>query len=435
MEIKEILDEKNYQFVSQKINIISKILSRNKENTSKLNQEIEETPNFLSMNSTYRYYIKLSNLNKSESIKTDGMDAIFQKAKFFTDNSDDLDEKGQNWNSTDGKTYFLIKHFINVNNTNWLIQVGLDTSYEKGRLIEYRHKLVFILIGGIIIAFFLGFLITKKGMRKLHDLTNAAKEVTSSSLHKRINPKDWPYELRNLGVAFNQMLGRLEEAFLRLNQFSSDLAHELRTPVNNLLGEIEVALSKPHSQSEYEDVLHSNIEEVRRLFHIIENLLFLAKTENPKLDIQKVKLNLKDEISIVANYYQSMADDFNINIVCKGDGFFQGNSIMFRRMISNILSNSIKYSQPQKNIYIDICPSKKEEVKIIIRDEGVGMSKEHVSKIFSRFYRVDGSRTQNSGGVGLGLSIVKSIVELHHGFIHVLSEPNRGTQIEIIFPC
>ena len=434
MEIKEILDEKNYQFVSQKVNILSGLLSRVKERDNRIKQEVEEIPNYLLINSIYRYYIRLINVNTNHVIETDEMDTIFQNTKFFHEAKDDAVEKTTNWTSPEGKNYFLLQRYLQLNQTKWLIQVGLDTSYENDRLFEYKHKLVFIFVGGILMAFFLGFLITKKGMKKLYELTDAAKKVTSSSLHKRINPKDWPFELRNLGLAFNQMLDRLEEAFLRLTQFSSDLAHELRTPVNNLLGEIEIALSHTPSQGEYKEVLESNIEEVRRISHIIENLLFLARTENPKIDIKKVKLNLKKEISIVTNYYQSMADDLNVTLISEGEGDFYGNSLMIRRMMSNLISNSLKYSLPNKNIYISIVLLKNDEIKISIQDEGIGMSEEHLSKIFSRFYRVDCSRTQNSGGVGLGLPIVKSIVELHHGTIFVTSQPNHGTMVQIIFP-
>jgi two-component system heavy metal sensor histidine kinase CusS len=434
VEIKEILEEKNYQFVSQKINILSEILLQPGKNDYKLKHEVEEIPSLLSLNSIYKYYIRLKNISKNEEIKTDNMDVVFKNTSFFNKHNDKSMEESINWKSPDGKNYFLMQRKIRLNNTNWIIQVGLDTSYEKDRLLEYKNKLIIIFIIGILLAFFLGFLITKRGMKKLHDLTNAAQAVTSSSLHKRINANDWPYELRKLGMAFNQMLDRLEESFLRLKQFSSDLAHELRTPVNNLLGEIEIAISNPpQSQDEYQDILASNIEEVRRISSMIENLLFLAKTENPKLDLEKVKLNLRHEINLVKEYYQSMADDFNINIIFSGEGELYGNSIMIRRMISNLLSNSIKYSPPFKNIYINLFQDQNNVVKILIRDEGLGIPEEHLSKIFSRFYRVDGSRTQQSGGFGLGLPIVKSIVELHHGTISIMSKPNQGTLVEIIF--
>ena len=172
------------------------------------------------------------------------------------------------------------KHAVD---TPRLLQVALDISHDETLLAYYRRTLVIVLFVGIVCSAAVGTVITRKGLRPLAAITTAAQRITAAHLHERIAPTRWPQELSSLATAFDAMLDRLEDAFSRLSQFSADLAHELRTPINNLVGEAEVALARGRTLDEYQQVIESSLEEYARLSHTIESLLFLARAENPSL--------------------------------------------------------------------------------------------------------------------------------------------------------
>lgn len=273
----------------------------------------------------------------------------------------------------------------------------------------------------------------RRSLRRLHDLTETTKTITVTSLHQRIDPRSWPKELHALGLSFNQMLDRIEISFSRLMQFSGDLAHELRTPINNLIGETEVALYQSSSSEEYKKILESNLEESHRISTIIENILFLARVENPKINLKKTHILIHEEIAVVCDFYEAMIDEKNIKIICQGKATIDANSDMFRRMLSNILANALKHTLSNGIIRFDI-EEISHHVQLKISDNGVGIALEHLTKIFDRFYRVDSARSQLHGGTGLGLAIVKSIVDLHQGTINVSSAPGQGVTFTLLFP-
>ncbi len=312
-----------------------------------------------------------------------------------------------------------------------IIQIALDITYQQNIIYRYSKLLILILLSIMLVAILMGFFIAHRAMRSLHRLTETAQKITITSLHERIDPKFWPHELHSLGMAFNEMLARIENAFSQLTRFSGDLAHELRTPVNNLMGETEIALSHPHTVAEYQSVLESHLEELQRISQIMENILFLARTENPMLEIKKEYVNVSDEIAMICDFYQAMADEKNIRVTHEGNARLCVNVIMFRRALSNLLSNALKYT-PENGRVQFTTKTLDETVEITLRDNGIGIAPKHLSSLFNRFYRVDSARTRSAGGVGLGLSIVKSIVELHRGSISIASQPDHGTTITLL---
>lgn len=270
----------------------------------------------------------------------------------------------------------------------------------------------------------------KRSIRSLINMTNAAKTITASSLHQRMDADYWPQEFSELGFAFNNMLDRIEESFSRLRSFSADLAHELRTPINNLLGETEVALL--HPQTDYRQTLESNFEELKFVAAMIENLLFLAQAENPRLVLTKEKINVAEIIHRIKDYYEEIALDKNIEIDIQGHAELLFNLEMFGRMISNLLLNSLKYTDQDGKILVNISHTK-DTVEIQLKDNGIGIDKIHLPRLFDRFYRIDEARARDSGGIGLGLAIVKSIVDLHQGTIHLTSKIGVGTCFTLQF--
>lgn len=429
-----ILYEAAHQFLADEIVIIQDILENKPGNTKALEQEVEDVPNALRP-SVYHYYIRV--LDKKNVIAvTSGMDKSLQNNQFFTvEMKNSSTNISQWWQSPDNKNYLLMQStFTSIkDNNSWQIQAALDVSYQQNIIKKYRKYVYIIILFGGIFSVLIGYFISRKGMLRLSELTEKTKKITGSSLQQRIDPELWPKELKELGKAYNQMLDRIEFSINRLKQFSDDLAHELRTPINNLMGEAEVALSHVTTEEEYRNVIGSSLEELNRIYKIIENLLFLARAENPKLALEKAQLNVKQEIEVMCRYYEAVADEKNIKLHCKGNAKLHANMDMFRRMIGNLISNAIKYSKYDSEVKFDI-KTINNEIQITISDNGIGISEQHLPHVFQRFYRTSSEDSESPDSNGLGLAIVKSIVELHQGTITIESKPNKGTSITINLP-
>jgi len=300
-------------------------------------------------------------------------------------------------------------------------------------LIQDRRILMAILFAGALLSLLVGVLITRRGLRSLDELTETVRTITTSSLGKRVDPESLPKELSSLGQAFNQMLDRIEASFSRLKQMSADMSHELRTPIMNLIGQTELLLSYAHSDTDYRGAQASNLEELQRMASIIENILFLARAENPQIELTKYPISASDEIENICDYYQAAADEKQIQFIRQGEGILHADPVMFRRLMSNIVSNAVKYTR-EKGI-VTICVAEKDEkLEVTVEDTGIGIDAAHLPKLFDRFYRVDVSRTLEARGSGLGLAIAKSIVDLHRGDIWVVSELGVGSKINISLP-
>ncbi|HTM63198.1 MAG TPA: heavy metal sensor histidine kinase [Gammaproteobacteria bacterium] len=296
-----------------------------------------------------------------------------------------------------------------------------------------KRIMAFLLVTGIFSSLMMGRMITSMGFKRLGQLTETVKNITSSSLNKRISPDDFPPELMPLGSAFNDMLDRIENSFTRMKQMSADMSHELRTPITNLIGQSEILLSGSYNEAEWRAAISSNLEELQRLSLLVENILLLSRIESQQVGVTKKIIQVEAEIEKICEYYQPLAEDKQIQIHQHGKASLHGNDVMFQRLINNLLSNSIKYSHSGGMININIS----EEtgwIKLQISDTGIGIEEKHLSKIFDRFYRVDNSRDSQMKGVGLGLAIVKSIVEYHHGNISIVSQVDTGTTVSVMLP-
>jgi len=243
----------------------------------------------------------------------------------------------------------------------------------------------------------------------------------------------WPQELTALAEAFDGMLDRLEDSFARLSQFSADMAHELRTPVNNLMGEAEVSLSKPRTTEEYQHVLASSLEECERLSRLIDSMLFLARAENAETELKRSALDVRAEIETVREFYDVVAEEQGVEVACAGDGRLNADPLLFRQALGNLLSNALQYTPRGGKVTISVAHSNG-WIDIGVTDTGAGIDPEHLPRIFDRFYRADRSRSQHPQGFGLGLAIVKSILTLHGGTVAIKSTPGAGTTVVLRFP-
>ena len=301
---------------------------------------------------------------------------------------------------------------------------------------QYKRVALAIVICSTLISLAIGAQIARKGILPLRAMTVAVGRIRSGTLHERISPEDLPIELHQLALAFNQTLDSLEESFRRLAQFSSDIAHELRTPISNMLGELEVTLTKPRLGEEYHEILSSSLEECTRLKQIIESLLFLARAENRQGDFQMERVNIGAELASVIEFFEPSAAEagIDLNLAAEGELAIMAEKTLFQRVVGNLLANAIRYTRAGGKITVRLRPEDSHFVFIEVADTGIGIGPDHLKRIFDRFYRVDTDRNWATGGVGLGLAIVKGIVDLHKGRIEIASEPGGGTRVSLHWP-
>jgi two-component system heavy metal sensor histidine kinase CusS len=315
-----------------------------------------------------------------------------------------------------------------------LIVLALDITAAENRLRDYNKTLIGTLLVGALCAATLGYFITRSGLAPIRRIAKTANEIKSTRLDKKLDLADAPVELRELAAAFNGMLDRLRDSFARLSQFSSDIAHELRTPINNLLGEAQVALSRARTAEEYREALESSVEEYERLSRMIENMLFLARADDPQTKIAAVSLDVRAELEKICEFFSVIADESGVAIRCAGEGKTFVDPLLFRRAIGNLLSNALRHTPRGGEIVLEVMRGPGGAMTATVSNPGPGIPAEHLGRIFDRLYRVESSRGKTTEGAGLGLAIVKSIMELHRGSVSVESTPCGLTVFTLHFP-
>ena len=313
------------------------------------------------------------------------------------------------------------------------VAIAIDIAHHERFIAHFQQALWLYLLIGILFMALTGWWATKRGLAPIHDFVRLAGHISTSRLNDRIETEPLPLELINLGRSFNAMLERLQEAFVRLSEFSSDIAHELRTPVSNLMTESHVALSQVRSIEEYKEILYSNIEEYERLARIIADMLFLAKADNGLIVPNGKEMNLGDEIDAVVEYYEAPAAEKDIAVVREGSAKFTGDALMMRRAFSNLLSNAIRHTPVRGQILITVSAEAQDNITIRFKNPGMPIPTEALTRIFDRFYRVDPARQRETEGTGLGLPITKSIIESHGGSINAFNVES-GVCLEIRLP-
>lgn len=319
-----------------------------------------------------------------------------------------------------------------------IIQIGIDHTNENKLLSQYQKRLALVLIVSLIACTMGGYRIAYRGLAPVREITAAAQGIGSATLHERIRLEGLPSELFSLATTFNKMLIRLEESFLRLTQFSADIAHELRTPISNLRGEAEVALRQPRSHEEYQELLGSSLEEYSRLSRLIDSLLFLARTEHPKTQIKREPVLIASTLAKMSEFYDGAAHEAGIELIVltkKNEPAMVANldRILFKRAVANLVSNAIRHTTAGGRVTVE-ARTVGTDLEIEVTDTGCGISADHLPHIFNRLYRVDQARSAHSGNLGLGLAITKRIVELHGGTPRIESQIEKGTRATLTFP-
>ena len=231
-------------------------------------------------------------------------------------------------------------------------------SHEDTIISDYSKKMSIILFCGVLLSAIIGYTVAQEGLRPLKAMTMAFKGIGPKELQKRIGSREWPDEIAILADAFDKMLGRLENSFTALSQFSADLAHELRTPINNLRGEAEVALFKARTEQEYRQVLESSLEEYERLSRMIENLLFLAHADRRDALVRRSLISVHKEIGALLEYYEAMAEEKGIKVIFSGTGALEADPVCFARPL-------VTFSQMHFNTLLRVVRSRSRRRNLI----------------------------------------------------------------------
>jgi two-component system heavy metal sensor histidine kinase CusS len=332
---------------------------------------------------------------------------------------------------TGAKLFSLVALKEESGGRNYTIQIAQDRSSDEQVKRNFAVLLIIVLSGSVLASSLIAITVTKRGLRPLGEMTRSLGRIGPTHLKERVAPADWPRELQPLAIAFDEMLKRLDDSFTRLSQFSADLAHELRTPIANMLGEAQVALSRDRSSAEYRETIESTIGECERLSRIVDNLLFVARADAAREPVERERFNARAAVEKIAAFYETIAEDHHVAISCKGEGQISADPALFERAVGNLVDNALRFTPENGSVQIALAEHAT-DFEVAVSDNGTGIAPEHLPRVFDRFYRAESSR--GSDGAGLGLALVKSIVDLHGGTARIQSEPDRGTTVTLIFP-
>jgi len=428
------LDRSTELFLGDKLNVLRTMLSERPDDWDALREEIE-------LESAARryeqFYIRLLDDHGTPLLTTPDMEESLDLAEVARQTH------GQDGpvliKGKQGRLFRITAASVPVGSSltkTDTIQIAVDMSQQEEFLARYRQWFWTILVATFAIFPLIGYQVARHGIRPLEEMATTMRHIRSTNLRERILPEGYPSELASLAGPFNEMLDRLEESFERISRFSADIAHDLRTPVNNIRGEAEVALARARTVEEYRDVLDSCLEEAVRLSDLISDLLFLARAESPLTHLRRERVDVGQLLCGVRDYYEVSAAEGGVTFstaVPAEPVIAELDRTLLQRAVGNLVSNALTHTPPGGSVVLEAC-AEPSAIRIDVSDTGVGIPSEALPKVFDRFFRVDTSRSQASGGTGLGLAIVQSIMLLHGGKVEIASQLGRGTKVTLRMP-
>ncbi|MDD2810531.1 heavy metal sensor histidine kinase [Rhodoferax sp.] len=329
------------------------------------------------------------------------------------------------------------------------VAAGIDIGHHQAFMQAFLHTLWWFVAGGAVLTAVLSGWAVRRGLAPLLEMRTQAQGITAQQLGHRLHLQHLPVEMAELAQSLNNMLARLEDAFTRLSAFSSDIAHELRTPVSNLMTQTQVALSRARSADDYRNVLESNLEEFERMARMMADMLLLAKADHGLVLPRLETLDMAQEVRTVLDYFEMLAEEKNLSLQLTGDATLMADRLMLRRALSNLISNAVRHAVAGSVIRVEL-QNLADQLEISVTNQGETIAPEHLERVFDRFFRVDPARQrghevaqegqqemdsatpQRAGhavypaaraeGTGLGLAITRSIVQAHGGRISAQSD-------------
>ncbi|MCC6140712.1 MAG: HAMP domain-containing protein [Nitrospira sp.] len=320
-------------------------------------------------------------------------------------------------------------------NLLYIVQVG--TSMESIDDTLRRLLLVLLVTMPIALAVSLasGWFLAGRALRPVDAITLAAQRIAAGDLSQRLTASTASDEIGRLASMFNDMIGRLDVSFRQIRQFTSDASHELRTPLTVMKGETELTLRRPRPLGDYQTVLESNLEEIDRMTHIVDELLFLSRADMGEVKMETLPVSLESLVEDIHRQATLLGQDRNIAVTLGTvqPAVVQGDELRLRELLLNLVENAIKYSHPDGTVEISLVADGA-NARLSVTDRGIGIAPDDLPRIFHRFFRTDGARAHTKKGTGLGLAICAWIAETHKGRIDVTSEPGAGSTFTVTLP-
>jgi two-component system, OmpR family, heavy metal sensor histidine kinase CusS len=429
------LEKSTDLFLADKVHVLRTMLRERPEDQDALREEVELES---AARQYERFYIRLLDDRNTQLLMTPGMANQLDLAQLAS-KTQRRPERTIRMNGRDGRAFRVTSAAAQVGfpaTQTDTLQIAVDVSQKEELLARYRVWFWAILLATFVIFPLVGDQIARHGIRPVEEMATTARHISSTNLRERILPAGYPSELASLAGTFNEMLDRLEESFERISRFSADIAHDLRTPVNNIRGEAEVALARARSAGEYRDVIESCLEEAVRLSDLIGDLLFLARAESPLSHLRRERVDVGELLGGIREYYEASAADGDVSLttVVAGEPVIaEVDRTLLQRAVGNLVSNALAHTPPGGEVVLGT-NADSSTLRIEVSDTGIGIPAEALPKVFDRFFRVDSSRSHGSGGTGLGLAIVKSIALLHGGNVVIASQPGQGTRVTLQMP-
>lgn len=305
------------------------------------------------------------------------------------------------------------------------VLVAVETEKHAQFMRELNRSLLLYALLAVLLSGMLGWLAAYKAMAPLRAMKAQATTISAHKLDTRMSLESVPVEMADLATEFNHMLDRLQEDFQRLSSFSADLAHELRTPINNLMTQTQVALASKRDANFYRDILASNAEEFQRLARMVSDMLFLAKTERGVDLPTPERFAAEEEVRALLEFYEAVAAEKGVRLTQSGTGQLRADRLMFRRALSNLLSNALRHTHEKGEVSVRI-DATADAARVTVENSGTDIDPRALPRLFDRFYRADSARSHgDSDGIGLGLAITRAIVEAHGGTATVHSAQGR----------
>src|SRR5580692_6797881 len=371
------LEKSTELFLGDKLHVLRTMLRERPDDTDALREEVElET----AARRYEHFYIRLLDERNTPLMTTPGMaeeidlSQLAQRTRGHPDVA--IPMKGSH-----GQAFRVTTAGAQVGSTpghTITIQIAIDVSQKEAFLARFRLVFWVIVLGTLAIFPLVGYQIARQGIRPVEEMAATARRISSTHLGERILTEGYPFELASLAATFNEMLDRLEDSFDRISKFSADIAHDLRTPVNNIRGEAEVALARARTVDEYRDALESSLEESVRLSDLIGNLLFLARAESPLAHLRREQINVAELLDGVQEYYEASAADSGILLSTRFGHepvIAELDRTLMQRAIGNLVSNAVAHT-PSGGSVVIAASAESAVVRIEVSDTGIGIPAE-----------------------------------------------------------
>jgi heavy metal sensor kinase len=315
-----------------------------------------------------------------------------------------------------------------------IIQLGTHLYFVRQNLAHFKNNILAVLPIILVLGTLGGWILARRSLSPIGYVASKTRTITSKNLSERLHPRGTDDEMDDLIHTINGMIARLESSFRRMAEFTADASHELKTPLCAMRGEAEVLLSKGRTAEEYQEGLAHFIEEFDHLNQMINDLILLSKFDATQVELKMAPLRLDVLIQGICNFFQILAEQkgISLDVDASEEVMVMGDKVRLQQLFTNLIDNAIKYTF-KGSIHVTL-EKNKEDILVKVQDYGIGISQEEQEKIFKRFYRVDKSRSKETGGVGLGLNIAEWIAQAHHGRIEVNSELNKGSTFTVYLP-